>query len=165
MCGRPKFTGKILGGKNSPEQRWPWQASLLYHGRHICGGTLIDTFWVISAAHCFRKSHTPSDYYILLGYQELQHPTEHSVQMTVSQVIIHENFNKHSFLGSDIALLQLHRAVNFTSHVLPACLADPNSELTHHTCWITGWGMVTEEGGQGRGVGAGRRDPRGPFQP
>lgn len=111
------------------------------------------------------RSHTPSDYYILLGYQELQHPTEHSVQMTVNQVIIHENFNKHSFLGSDIALLQLHQAVNFTSHVLPACLADPNSELTHHTCWITGWGMVTEEGGQGRGVGAGRRDPHGPFQP
>lgn len=55
VCGRPTVTGKIFGDKNSPDQRWPWQASLLYLGRHICGATLIDAFWVISAAHCFQK--------------------------------------------------------------------------------------------------------------
>uniref|UniRef100_A0A671E0I7 tryptase n=1 Tax=Rhinolophus ferrumequinum TaxID=59479 RepID=A0A671E0I7_RHIFE len=146
VCGRPTVTGKIFGGKNSPDQRWPWQASLLYLGRHICGATLIDAFWVISAAHCFQKSHEPSDYQILLGYHQLQHPTEHSLCMTVNRIIVHSDFNKHYFMGSDIALLQLHLSVNFTSHVLPACLPGPNVELLSHTsCWITGWGMVTEQ--------------------
>lgn len=55
VCGKPAVTGKIFGGKNSPDLRWPWQASLLYRGRHTCGATLIDVFWVISAAHCFQK--------------------------------------------------------------------------------------------------------------
>lgn len=55
VCGRPTVTGKIFGGKNAPDQLWPWQASLLYLGRHICGAALIDAFWVISAAHCFQK--------------------------------------------------------------------------------------------------------------
>lgn len=93
------------------------------------------------------RSHEPSDYKILLGYHKLQHPTEHSLQMTVYRVIVHDDFNKRYIMGSDIALLQLHRSVNFTSHVLPACLPEPNATLTPHTsCWITGWGMITEEG-------------------
>ncbi|XP_070263604.1 serine protease 40-like [Myotis yumanensis] len=146
VCGRPVVTGKIFGGKNASDQRWPWQASLLYHGKHICGAALISAFWVISAAHCFQKSHEPSDYKILLGYHKLQHPTEHSLQMTVYRVIVHDDFNKRYIMGSDIALLQLHWSVNFTSHVLPACLPEPNATLPPHTsCWITGWGMITEE--------------------
>lgn len=53
-------------------------------------------------------------------------------------------------MGSDIALLQLHLSVNFTSHILPACLPEPTTDLPSHTsCWITGWGMVTEDGEQG----------------
>ncbi|XP_044100313.1 serine protease 40-like [Neovison vison] len=53
-------------------------------------------------------SHEPSDYRILLGYHRLQHPTEHSQQMTVYRLIVHNEFNKHYFMGSDITLLQLH---------------------------------------------------------
>ncbi|XP_022379956.1 serine protease 40 [Enhydra lutris kenyoni] len=91
------------------------------------------------------RSHEPSDYRILLGYHRLQHPTEHSRQMTVYRLIVHNEFNKHYFMGSDIALLQLHLSVNFTSHILPACLPGPTTKLPlHSSCWITGWGMITE---------------------
>lgn len=98
------------------------------------------------------RSHEPSDYKILLGYHMLQDPTEHSLQMMVYRVIIHDDFNKYYSMGSDIALLQLHRSVKFSSHVLPACLPEPNATLPpNSSCWITGWGMITEEGEQDRG--------------
>ncbi|XP_047577997.1 serine protease 40-like [Lutra lutra] len=65
--------------------------------------------------------------------------------MTVYRLIVHNEFNKHYFMGSDIALLQLHLSVNFTSHILPACLPGPTTKLPlHSSCWITGWGMITE---------------------
>nr|KAF6495872.1 hypothetical protein HJG63_010204 [Rousettus aegyptiacus] len=67
--------------------------------------------------------------------------------MTVNRIIVHSDFNRRHFMGSDIALLQLHLSVNFTSHILPACLPEPTTDLPSHTsCWITGWGMVTEDG-------------------
>nr|KAF6453579.1 hypothetical protein HJG59_014915 [Molossus molossus] len=144
-CGKPLESGKILGGQNAPDLRWPWQASLLYRGLHICGAALIDAFWVVSAAHCFQKSQEPSDYQILLGYHKLQQPTEHSLIATVYRVFVHSDFNKHYFLGSDIALLQLHLAVKFTSHILPVCLPEITQTVpTSTSCWVTGWGMLTE---------------------
>ncbi|XP_066093632.1 serine protease 40-like [Saccopteryx bilineata] len=146
VCGKPTVTGKIFGGRDAPVKKWPWQVSLFFHGSHICGGSLIDTFWVISAAHCFRSSRKPSDFTVLLGYHKLSQPTQHSLQRSVYRIIIHEDFNKQYFLAKDIALLQLHLSVTFNSYILPACLPGPDAILPLYTaCWLTGWGMVTED--------------------
>ncbi|XP_023574587.1 serine protease 40 [Octodon degus] len=146
VCGRPKYTGKIFGGRTANPERWPWQASLLLHGRHICGASLIDRNWVTSAAHCFQRSHNPSDYRILLGYNQLSNPTNYSLQMTVNKLIVHEDYDKIHRMSRDIVLMQLHRPVEFNSHVLPVCLPERNLNLEpYYSCWITGWGMITEQ--------------------
>ncbi|XP_063114794.1 serine protease 40-like [Cavia porcellus] len=145
ICGRPQFTGKIFGGNAAKPGRWPWQASLLLGNQHICGATLIDKNWLISAAHCFQRSHNPSSYRILLGYNQLSKPTNYSLMMTVHKLIVHEDYNKYHRMSNDIVLMQLHRPVEFSSQVLPACLPDADLQLDPFTsCWITGWGMLTE---------------------
>lgn len=96
------------------------------------------------------RSHDASDYWILLGYHQLRNPTEHSLHAAVNNLIIHAEFNKPYFMARDIALLQLHLAVNFTPYMLPACLPGPSLHIRiHTTCWTTGWGMCTETGEQG----------------
>nr|XP_003478688.2 serine protease 40-like [Cavia porcellus] len=145
VCGRPQFTGKIFGGNAAKPGRWPWQASLLLGNQHICGATLIDKNWLISAAHCFQRSHNPSSYRILLGYNQLSKPTNYSLMMTVRKLIVHEDYNRFHRMSRDIVLMQLHQPVEYNSHVLPACLADADLQLDPFiSCWITGWGMLTE---------------------
>ncbi|KAF6126604.1 serine protease 47 [Phyllostomus discolor] len=147
VCGKPKVMGKIYGGQDVVAGQWPWQASLLYRNLHICGAVLIDSFWLVSTAHCFlNKSHFPEDYQILLGTTQLYQHTQHTQKMAVNRIIMHPDFEKFHPFGSDIAMLQLHLPVNFTSYISPACLPNPGVQLPSHlSCWITGWGMLSED--------------------
>ncbi|XP_063133058.1 putative serine protease 47 isoform X7 [Rattus norvegicus] len=147
VCGKPKMVGKVFGGQDTLAGQWPWQASLLYRGLHLCGAVLIDSHWLVSTAHCFRnKSQAPEDYEVLLGNNQLYQKTKHTQKIPVNHIINHPDFEKFHSFGSDIAMLQLRLPVNFTSYVVPACLPSKDTQLSNHTsCWITGWGMLSED--------------------
>ncbi|XP_063085319.1 putative serine protease 47 isoform X2 [Cavia porcellus] len=147
VCGKPKAVGKIYGGQDTEAGRWPWQASLLYRGLHLCGAVLIDSYWLVSTAHCFHnKSQALEDYEVLLGNTQLYKQTQHTQKIPLSRIITHPDFEKFHPFGSDIAMLQLHLPVNFSHYVIPACLPLPDMQLPPHaSCWITGWGMLTED--------------------
>ena len=43
---------EIVGGQIAPSPI-PWQVSVQSGGSHFCGGTILDTYTILSAAHCF----------------------------------------------------------------------------------------------------------------
>ena len=45
---------EIVGGQIAPSPI-PWQVSLQKGGAHFCGGIILDTFTILSAAHCFKS--------------------------------------------------------------------------------------------------------------
>ena len=56
-----------MNGENASPHSWPWQISLRVNGRHICGGSLIDNDWVLTAAHCVDRNPRPSGYTVVVG--------------------------------------------------------------------------------------------------
>uniref|UniRef100_A0A3P8RY24 Peptidase S1 domain-containing protein n=1 Tax=Amphiprion percula TaxID=161767 RepID=A0A3P8RY24_AMPPE len=44
---------RIVGGTLAPKDKWGWQVSLHFRKTHTCGGAIISTHWIITAAHCF----------------------------------------------------------------------------------------------------------------
>ena len=42
---------RIVGGKEAPSPI-PWQVAILRGGIQFCGGTILDEFTILSAAHC-----------------------------------------------------------------------------------------------------------------
>lgn len=110
---------------------------------------------VTACSSSSRKSHAPENYRVLLGSTQLFEHTQHTLEMSVSQIVMHPDFEKLHPFGSDIAMLQLLFPVNFTSYIIPACLPAPGLQLLNNaSCWITGWGMLNEESeGVGESLG------------
>lgn len=92
------------------------------------------------------KSHDPADYQVLLGSTQLYQHTQHTQEISLSRIIVHPDFEKRHPFGSDIVMLQLHLPLNFTPYIAPACLPSPGMQLSGNlSCWITGWGMLSED--------------------
>ncbi|XP_062393878.1 mucin-2-like isoform X2 [Sardina pilchardus] len=147
VCGRPPLNSRIAGGQDAPAGSWPWQASLhaSFPGfsTFICGGSLINEQWVLSAAHCF-NSVSASNLEVYLGRQNQEGSNPNEVKRTVSQIINHPSFNRFTF-DNDIALLHLNAPVTFTDYIRPVCLAANGSVFLNGTdSWVTGWGNTAD---------------------
>ena len=57
---------RIVGGKDAPSMI-PWQVSVRNNGYHFCGGTILDSKTILSAAHCFVEGVSTNGYTIKAG--------------------------------------------------------------------------------------------------
>ncbi|NWV61013.1 TMPSD protease, partial [Malurus elegans] len=141
-CGQ-RISGRIIGGKETSVNKWPWQVSVQYGPIHICGGTIIDAQWVLTAAHCFFMNSMKilDDWKVYGGVSDLKQPME---GIPVSQVIINSNYSDDHD-DYDIALMKLSRPLTLSAQVRPACLPMYGQRFqTGRSCFITGFGKTRE---------------------
>ncbi|XP_066433115.1 serine protease 27-like [Eleutherodactylus coqui] len=145
VCGSPQVTERIVGGTDALHGEWPWQVSVLYYNTHICGGSLITSQWVLSAAHCFTSDSNIKNYEILLGAYKLQDRNSNEVLRGLEILLIHPQYSPTADKW-DIALLKLSTSVDFTKYIMPICL--PSSSVIFPCgmeCWVTGWGNIATD--------------------
>ncbi|XP_063048942.1 serine protease 33-like [Engraulis encrasicolus] len=143
LCGRPTLSSRIVGGQDSAEGNWPWQASLQKNGQHFCGGSLINRQWILTAAHCFNSS-DPSQITVHLGIKDLDVTGANEITRTVVQIILHPKYDDITN-NNDIALLQMISLVTLSDYIIPVCLPRRNSVFHNGTDgWVTGWGDIGE---------------------
>ncbi|XP_028253490.1 transmembrane protease serine 6 isoform X2 [Parambassis ranga] len=149
-CGLRQFSSRIVGGSDASEGEWPWQASLQVRGDHICGGALISSQWVVSAAHCFYddRLYSPSLWTVYLGKLLLNRSSPTEEVARVQRIHLHQFYDDESH-DYDLALLKLDRPASavLAGHARPACLPPPTHQLEPGLlCWVTGWGALHEGG-------------------
>ncbi|XP_069767515.1 complement C2-like isoform X2 [Narcine bancroftii] len=112
--------GRVFGGILSAEFDWPWQVNIEFPTKVPCGGSIISTRWILTAAHCFNETIGETDNITIwagstrrrIGLQKL----------SVEEVILHEDFRKPTEFNNDIALVKVKETIIFSSHVRPVCL-------------------------------------------
>ncbi|ROL50647.1 Prostasin [Anabarilius grahami] len=143
VCGQAPLNNRIVGGVEAFEGSWPWQVSLhsTTYGGHFCGGSLINSEWVLTAAHCL-PGVSASSLLVYLGKKTQQGVNTYEINRKVATIIVHPSYDSQTS-DNDIALLRLSSAVTFNDYIRPVCLAALNSSFPSGTSsWITGWGDV-----------------------
>ena len=57
-CGAIRSQGpsnRVIGGSTADEHQFPWVTMLLENGNHKCGGSILDEYHILTAAHCLSQ--------------------------------------------------------------------------------------------------------------
>ncbi|MEQ2227307.1 hypothetical protein ILYODFUR_036363, partial [Ilyodon furcidens] len=134
VCGHAPLNTRIVGGGLSVTVgEWPWMASLLQKGKHVCGGTLVSEDAVLTNANCFSGSLNVSEYIVVLGRLKQNGANPFEVFFNVVNITL------SNLTGSNIALLQLSTKPILNNYIQPVCLGNGRTFSVGSTCWATGW--------------------------
>ncbi|XP_014253064.2 trypsin-1-like isoform X2 [Cimex lectularius] len=121
-CGLVNQEIRIVGGRPTGVNRYPWVARLVYDGQFHCGGSLLNG---------------DHDQYVTTDSP--------AIMRAVSSIIRHRNFDVNSY-NHDIALLKLRKPVSFTKNIRPVCLPNSAMDPAGKVGTVVGWGRTSEGG-------------------
>ena len=132
---------KIIGG--NADSAPSYMTSVHLNGSHICGGSLIKSDWVLTAAHCVDDA-PASAFSVCVGKSKLSDCQEGDL-VQVNEVRLHENWTQGELLnGFDIALLKLERSLpNEVSRLANTSGEPPLGDLAN----ARGWGITRYDNG------------------
>jgi len=149
-CG-VKRTSRIVGGTETEVNEYPWMAAIATTSESFfCGGTLISSQWVLTAAHCMFKDNagtqaqTAGEIRIVLGEHDIGSQLESQIPrkvVQVSQIINHPSYDASSS-NNDIALIKLSEEVDLNVYT-PACLPNTADNYEGQKAWVYGWGTTS----------------------
>ena len=110
-------------------------------GSYQCGGSLIASAWIVTAAHCvYDRSNNlvpESTVTVVLGEHDTTTLTESIIprlELKVSKIIPHAAFASPV---NDIALLKLSTAVDLNTYT-PVCLPNTGNDFTSKIAFVYG---------------------------
>ncbi|XP_078033116.1 trypsin-2 isoform X2 [Augochlora pura] len=142
------LAGRIVNGTKAFSKQFPYQVSLQrsYNTRHFCGGSLIDEYYVLTAAHCMFLSGEqilPWTVTVVGGELQLNTQTKVGQRRGVAEIHVHQDFDS-STLQNDVALLRLKVPFKLTEEITPIRLA-VEPPKTGTVCQVSGWGYPSED--------------------
>ncbi|XP_042368876.1 coagulation factor X [Plectropomus leopardus] len=137
---------RIVNGEDCPPGECPWQALLLNEeDRGFCGGTILNEYIILTAAHCMNQSR-----YIYVKLGEFDVLVDHGNEAThlVETIITHNKYRPDTY-HNDIALIKLATPIKFSRFILPACI--PEQDFAEKVLMRQPDGMVSGFGRLGEG--------------
>ncbi|XP_051170628.1 uncharacterized protein LOC127287634 [Leptopilina boulardi] len=132
-----KLDGRIVGGSPAPEGGFPYQVSLQRNGKHFCGGSIINSQWILTAAHCLQVV-TAEQVTVVAGTNNL---TLGGTQYKAKRLVVHPNFDLRKIAG-DIGLLEINGTITFNARIGKVSLPSTDVSDANTRVVVSGWGKT-----------------------
>ncbi|GBP41777.1 Chymotrypsin BI [Eumeta japonica] len=143
-----KNPDRIVGGVPTAPGQFPWQGGLIsdivgLNGNGVCGGSLLSSNRVITAAHCwFDGRHQAWRFTVVLGSVTL---FSGGTRVQTSNVVMHPNWNPN-LIQNDVAIIYLPSAVSFSNVIQPIALPPSEETFAGETAIASGFGLTSDGG-------------------
>ncbi|XP_059482432.1 brachyurin-like isoform X2 [Neocloeon triangulifer] len=136
---------QITGGMRARQKMFPWQILLLATEGWLCGGSLISSEWVMTAAHCV------DGVVIYAGGIDQKNKQEKNEQRYSSATLIkHENYDAN-LTQNDIALVKvLFTLDKFVNLIRLPKYSDATNAFDNKKVLLAGYGQTADVGASSR---------------
>jgi secreted trypsin-like serine protease len=130
-------TEMIVGGKEAPEGKYPWQVRLYSNMDDtfgFCGGSIIAPQWILTAGHCLMDTEA-----VVVGYGNNDRAKTKKIES--EKIIVHPDYIDGK--KADLALVKLKtpipdaKAISFVDAAKEQTLMPAGATVT-----VTGWGAI-----------------------
>jgi secreted trypsin-like serine protease len=150
VAATPKPDTKIIGGEPADFGEYPFMVALLFEPtdgndfqKQYCGGSLIASKWVLTAAHCVDFLDSADEVAVAVDRTHLN--SAEGQRRAVKAFYIHPDWNP-DLLSPDVALLELTRPVTGVTPIRLASAADDGFEAPGTLLTVIGWGNTSATG-------------------
>ncbi|XP_062713045.1 CLIP domain-containing serine protease B4 [Aedes albopictus] len=164
-CGAD-MSNRIFGGQKTALDEFPWLALINYRyengsTKFHCGASLINSRYVVTAAHCVEDHAHQKPFSVRLGEWDVNQDidcdeddgetcADAPLDVDIEKIIIHEGYHPRDASSyNDIALIRLTQDVQMSAYISPVCLPVKDSQRTRiivgTKAYAAGWGR-TESG-------------------
>ncbi len=150
VAAAPSPDPRIIGGEPTDLGEYPFMVALLYepingtdYQKQYCGGSLIGSRWVLTAAHCVDFLESADEISVAVNRTNLD--SMEGVRVAVRDFYIHPDYDPNQ-LSPDVALIELARPVNGVEPIELAGAGDEAYETPGTMLTVIGWGNTATTG-------------------
>jgi secreted trypsin-like serine protease len=140
---------RIIGGTTASISQVPWQVALIYRPARsdfqgqFCGGSILSSTWILTAAHCLEDGMAFRDLMVLAGTNELSTRRLNGIQ--AKRYILHPGWDTATN-DNDVALIELLKPITLRAGRAEAISLPADRPEEEDIAVISGWGNTSNTG-------------------